>query len=180
MRYFITREEANKYERKPEAGRLQAATLQAVAATSQYNPSYNFGFPPGQPWPQTNLGQKPKLGGVRIPHRHYIHVHTLMPVVGAHTFSLYCPCQFISFSCFLLVCLKNLNKNQKNQLYLLASLLSMPVVVVIKNKTQKDFPFFFCLLGAFPCKQFVFFLSFRGREEKTIMKMLSGSHVHYC
>ena len=24
--------------------------------------------------------------------------------------------------------------------------------VVIKSKTQKYFPFFFCLLGAFPCK----------------------------
>ena len=50
---------------------------------SQYDPSYNF-----DPWAYTNLGQKPKLGGVRISHRHYIHVHTLMLVVGAHTFSL--------------------------------------------------------------------------------------------
>ena len=33
-----------------------------------------------------------KLGGVRISHRHYIYVHTLMLVVGAHTFSLYYPC----------------------------------------------------------------------------------------
>jgi len=37
-------------------------------------------------------GQKPKLGGVRISHRHYIHVHTLISVVGVHTFSLYYPC----------------------------------------------------------------------------------------
>ena len=61
------------------------------------------------------------------------------------------------FLCFLLVCLINLKKNQKNQLQLLASLLSMPVVVVTKKKTQKDFSFFFCLLGAFLCKQFYFF-----------------------
>ena len=61
-----------------------------------------------------------------------------------------------SFLCFLLVCLINLKKNQKNQLQLLISLISM-LVVVIKKKTQKDFMFFFCLLGAFPCKQFYFF-----------------------
>ena len=44
------------------------------------------------PWAYTNLGQKPKLGGVRISHRHYIHVHTLILVVSVHTFSLYYPC----------------------------------------------------------------------------------------
>ena len=48
-RYLITREEANKYERRTEAARLQAVARQAVAATSQCDPSYNFGFPPGQP-----------------------------------------------------------------------------------------------------------------------------------
>ena len=31
------------------------------------------------------------------------------------------------------------------------------------EKTQKDFPFFFCLLGAFPCKQFSFSLG-QGRR----------------
>ena len=50
-RYFITREEANEYERRTEAARLQAAALEAVAIASQYDPSYNFGYPPGQPWP---------------------------------------------------------------------------------------------------------------------------------
>ena len=49
--YFITREEAKKYEREVEASRLHAAALQAVAAASQYNPDYNFGYLPGQPWP---------------------------------------------------------------------------------------------------------------------------------
>ena len=61
-----------------------------------------------------------------------------------------------SFLCFHLVCLNNLKKNQKNWLQFLASLLFLPVVI-IKKKTQKDFLFFFCLLGAFPCKQFYFF-----------------------
>ena len=50
-RYVITREEANEYERRTEAARLQAAAREAVAAASQYDPSYNFGYPPGQPWP---------------------------------------------------------------------------------------------------------------------------------
>ena len=50
-RYVITREEANEYERMTEAVRLEAASLQAVAAASQYDPNYNFGYPPGQQWP---------------------------------------------------------------------------------------------------------------------------------
>ena len=50
-RYFITREEANEYERAAEAARLQEATRQAVAAVAQYNPNYDFGYNPGQSWP---------------------------------------------------------------------------------------------------------------------------------
>ena len=50
-RYFITREQANKYGREVEAARLHAAALQVVAAASRYNTDYNFGYPPGQPWP---------------------------------------------------------------------------------------------------------------------------------
>ena len=46
-RYVITREEANEYERRTEAARLQAAAHKAIAAASQYDPSYNFGYPPG-------------------------------------------------------------------------------------------------------------------------------------
>ena len=49
-RYIITREEANEYERSTQEARLQAAAREAVAAASQYDPSYNFGYPPGQPW----------------------------------------------------------------------------------------------------------------------------------
>ena len=49
-RYVITREEATEYERRAEAARLQAATHQAIAAASQYDPGYNYGYPPGHPW----------------------------------------------------------------------------------------------------------------------------------
>ena len=49
-RYVITREEANEYERRTRAARLQAASHQAIAAAahhaiaaaSQYDPSYSF------------------------------------------------------------------------------------------------------------------------------------------
>ena len=44
-RYVITREEANEYERRTEAARLQDAAHEAIAAASQYDPSYNF-----DPW----------------------------------------------------------------------------------------------------------------------------------
>ena len=43
-RYVITREEATEYERRTEAARLQAAAREAIAAASQYNPSYNLDF----------------------------------------------------------------------------------------------------------------------------------------
>ena len=49
-RYFITREEAEEYKRRAEMACLQAAAHDAIAAASQYNPSYNFGYPPGQSW----------------------------------------------------------------------------------------------------------------------------------
>ena len=88
-RYIITREEADEYERRVEAARLHATAQAAIAAASQYDPSFTYGYPPGHPWQYTNLGQKPKLGGVRISHRHYIYVHTHSLLdVDAHTFSL--------------------------------------------------------------------------------------------
>ena len=49
-RYFITRKEANEYERRTEAAHLQAAARQAIADASQYDPIFNFGYPPGHPW----------------------------------------------------------------------------------------------------------------------------------
>ena len=50
-RHVITRDEANEYEWRTETARLQAAAHDAIAAASQYDPNYNFGHPPGQPWP---------------------------------------------------------------------------------------------------------------------------------
>ena len=50
-RYVITKEEANEYERRTKAARRHAAAHEAMAAASQYDPSYNFGYQPGYPWP---------------------------------------------------------------------------------------------------------------------------------
>ena len=49
-RYIITREEADEYERRAEAARRHAAAQEAIAATSQYDPSYTYGYPPCHPW----------------------------------------------------------------------------------------------------------------------------------
>ena len=49
-RYVITREEANEYDRRTGAARLQAAALQAVVDASHYDPRFNFGYPLGHPW----------------------------------------------------------------------------------------------------------------------------------
>ena len=50
-RYTITTEEADEYERREEATRRHAVAQQAIAAASQYDPSYYYGYQPGQPWP---------------------------------------------------------------------------------------------------------------------------------
>ena len=61
---------------------------------------------------------------------------TLISVVGVHTFSLYYQCQFIpSPPPFLLVCLLNLKKNQKNQLQLVYFLCMLSFS--IKRKPKK-------------------------------------------
>ena len=49
-RHFITREEADEYERRAEAARRHAAAQKAIAAASQYDPGYNYGYPPGHLW----------------------------------------------------------------------------------------------------------------------------------
>ena len=51
QRYVVTREETNEHERRSEAARHHAAAQEAMAAASQYDPSYNFGYQPGYPWP---------------------------------------------------------------------------------------------------------------------------------
>ena len=50
-RYVITREEVDEYERRAEAVRRHAAAQEAIAAASQYDPNFYYGYPPGQPWP---------------------------------------------------------------------------------------------------------------------------------
>ena len=37
-------------KRRTRAARLQAAAHDAIAGASQYDPNYNFGYPPGHPW----------------------------------------------------------------------------------------------------------------------------------
>ena len=49
--YVVTREEAAEYERRAEAARRHAAAQEAMAAASQYDPSYNIGYQSGYPWP---------------------------------------------------------------------------------------------------------------------------------
>ena len=50
-RYVVTREEATKYERRAEAALRDVAAQEALAAASQYDPSYSLGYQPGYPWP---------------------------------------------------------------------------------------------------------------------------------
>ena len=56
----------------------------------------------------------------------------------------------------------------------------MHVLVIIKKETQKISRSSFACWELSHLNSFVSFLSFGGREEKTMMKMLSGSHMHYC
>ena len=49
-RHFITREEADEYERRAEATRRHAAAQEAITVAAQYDPGYNYGYPPGHPW----------------------------------------------------------------------------------------------------------------------------------
>ena len=50
-RCVITREEVDEYERRAEAARRHAAAQEVIAAASQYDPNYYYGYPPGQPCP---------------------------------------------------------------------------------------------------------------------------------
>ena len=49
-RYYITIGEAEEYEREAETSRLREAAIHAVAAAFPYNPHYDFGYHPDQPW----------------------------------------------------------------------------------------------------------------------------------
>ena len=54
------------------------------------------------------------------------------------------------------------------------------LVVVINMKPQKDSRSSFACWEVSRVNSFISFLSFGGGEEKTIMKMFSGSHMHDC
>jgi hypothetical protein len=93
--------------------------------------------------------QKPKLGGVRVSHRHYIHVHI---------FHFSCRCSHVSivfflpvlFSCLLFVCLKNFQKTQK---YFLASFCFFFLAFSqfqLREKTKKISLVLLPLVGSFP------------------------------
>ena len=56
----------------------------------------------------------------------------------------------------------------------------MPVVVIIKRKPKKISRSSFTCWELSRVNSFISFLFFGGREEKTTMKMLTGSHMHYC
>ena len=50
-RYVISREEADEYERRAEYARRGTAAQEAIAAASQYDPNFYYGYPLGQLWP---------------------------------------------------------------------------------------------------------------------------------
>ncbi|KAI5018178.1 hypothetical protein ZWY2020_043066 [Hordeum vulgare] len=50
QRYYITRGEAEEYEREAKVACLREAAIEAVAAAFPYNPHYDFGYRPDQPW----------------------------------------------------------------------------------------------------------------------------------
>ena len=112
-RYYVLESEARAHNAAVVVAR------QGEASTPRAPVSYHSNHYTGY-WLITKLGQKPKLGGVRVSHRYYIHVHLFL-FVGVYTFSLFHPC-LILFSCFLLVCLKKLRKTKK---LVVVSLLSM-------------------------------------------------------
>ena len=56
----------------------------------------------------------------------------------------------------------------------------MLVVVVIKRKPKKISHSSFACWELSRVNSFISFLFFGGREEKITMKMVSGSHKHYC
>ena len=49
-RYVVTKEEAAEHKRRAEAARQHAAAQEAVAAASQYDPDFTYGYQPGGHW----------------------------------------------------------------------------------------------------------------------------------
>ena len=147
------------------------------------------------------LRQRPKLGeNVFLTDITFMFTHSFQLSVFI-LFHCIIHVSLFLFLAFFLCVWKTLRKTKK--ISCSSCLVYFPCLVVILKENRKKFSFFFCLLGAFPCKQFFSFLSyflqknknsknksvcffeilflfFGGREEKTTMKMLSGSHMHYC
>ena len=48
--YVVTREEATEYERGMEVARQNTPAQEAVASSSQYYPSFTYGYQPGGHW----------------------------------------------------------------------------------------------------------------------------------
>ena len=48
---FLLILQLNEHERRAEAARRQAAAEEAMTIASQYDPSYNYGYQSGYPWP---------------------------------------------------------------------------------------------------------------------------------
>ena len=95
-RYYVLESEARVHNAAVEAARRAEAS--APRASVSYHANYHPGY-----WLITKLGQKPKLGGVRIPTDiTFMFIH-FIPVVGVHTFSLYHPCLVYFLALFLCV-----------------------------------------------------------------------------
>ena len=108
----------------------------------------------------------------------FTHTHCQMSVLILFHCNIHA--SLFSFSCFLLVCFKNLKKNKKKLVVAFSQFTFLLVVVVIKRKPKKISCSSFACWELSRVNSFVYFLFFGGREEKTMMKMLSGSHMHYC
>ena len=86
----------------------------------------------------------------------------------------------ISVFSLLLVCLKNLKKNKKINCSFQLVYFPCLYVVIIKRKPKKISRSSFACWELSRVNSFISFLFFGGREEKTMIKMLSGSYMHYC
>ena len=95
----------------------------------------------------------------------FTHTHCQMSVLILFHCNIHA--SLFSFSCFLLVCLINLKKNEKK----LVSLLSM-LVVVTKRKPKNISRSSFACWELSRVNSFISFLFFGGQQEKTIIKLL--------
>ena len=138
--------------------------------------------------------------------RQYIYVHTFHSSCRCSHFFIVLSMLDL-FSCFLLVCLKNFEKTQKYFLLLFGFSFQFNQLQYLENpkrfldssfacwelsRVNSFSRFVFLSLNCFLARktknsknisvcfsEFLFFL-LSHNEEKTTMKMLSGSHMHHC